>query len=48
MKTAPAGYHVMGNDYYGHNEKLLPPDGGMTCGEDVQQSYNRKSWMAGG
>ena len=25
----------MGNDYYGHNEKLLLPDGSMMHGEDV-------------
>jgi beta-glucosidase/6-phospho-beta-glucosidase/beta-galactosidase len=35
MKTAPAGYQIMGNDYYGHNEKLLLPDGTITDGEDV-------------
>jgi beta-glucosidase/6-phospho-beta-glucosidase/beta-galactosidase len=39
MKTAPAGFQVMGNDYYGHNEKLLLPDGTMTYGEDVLGWY---------
>src|SRR5919106_3863402 len=39
MKSAPAGYQVMGNDYYGHNEKLLLPDGSMTYGEDVLGWY---------
>lgn len=39
MGTAPAGYQIMGNDYYGHNEKLLLPDGTMTYGEDVLGWY---------
>jgi beta-glucosidase/6-phospho-beta-glucosidase/beta-galactosidase len=39
MQSAPAGYQVMGNDYYGHNEKLLLPDGTMTYGEDVLGWY---------
>ncbi|HEY8668535.1 MAG TPA: hypothetical protein VIL86_17950, partial [Tepidisphaeraceae bacterium] len=39
MKTAPAGFQVMGNDYYGHNEKLLLPDGTLTYGEDVLGWY---------
>ena len=39
MKTAPAGFQVMGNDYYGHNEKLLLPDGRMMYGEDVLGWY---------
>jgi len=39
MKTAPAGYQIMGNDYYGHNEKLLLPDGRVMYGEDVLGWY---------
>ncbi|MDB5320132.1 MAG: hypothetical protein JWN40_1763 [Phycisphaerales bacterium] len=39
MKSAPAGFQVMGNDYYGHNEKLLLPDGSMIYGEDVLGWY---------
>jgi beta-glucosidase/6-phospho-beta-glucosidase/beta-galactosidase len=39
MRTAPAGFQIMGNDYYGHNEKLLLPDGRMTYGEDVLGWY---------
>jgi beta-glucosidase/6-phospho-beta-glucosidase/beta-galactosidase len=39
MRTAPAGFQVMGNDYYGHNEKLLLPDGTMMYGEDVLGWY---------
>lgn len=29
----------MGNDYYGHNEKLVLPDGEVTFGEDVLGWY---------
>jgi beta-glucosidase/6-phospho-beta-glucosidase/beta-galactosidase len=39
MKTAPSGFQIMGNDYYGHNEKLLLPDGSTTFGEDVLGWY---------
>jgi beta-glucosidase/6-phospho-beta-glucosidase/beta-galactosidase len=39
MDTAPSGFQVMGNDYYGHNEKLLLPDGSLTYGEDVLGWY---------
>ena len=39
MGTAPAGFQIMGNDYYGHNEKLLLPDGTMMYGEDVLGWY---------
>jgi beta-glucosidase/6-phospho-beta-glucosidase/beta-galactosidase len=39
MASAPAGFQVMGNDYYGHNEKLLLPDGSMMSGEDVLGWY---------
>jgi beta-glucosidase/6-phospho-beta-glucosidase/beta-galactosidase len=30
MSSSPSGFQVMGNDYYGHNEKLLLPDGSLT------------------
>lgn len=39
MRTAPAGFQVMGNDYYGHNEKLVLPDGTVLFGEDVLGWY---------
>jgi beta-glucosidase len=39
MKFAHAGFQVMGNDYYGHNEKLLLPDGSIMSGEDVLGWY---------
>src|SRR2546423_1295359 len=39
MKSAHAGFQVMGNDYYGHNEKLFLPDGTMIYGEDVLGWY---------
>jgi beta-glucosidase/6-phospho-beta-glucosidase/beta-galactosidase len=39
MRTPPVGFQVMGNDYYGHNEKLLLPDGTMMYGEDVLGWY---------
>src|SRR5688572_5621004 len=39
MRTAPAGFQIMGNDYYGHNEKLLLPDGTIMYGEDVLGWY---------
>ncbi len=35
MKTSPFGFQIMGNDYYGHNEKLALPDGSVTFGEVV-------------
>ena len=39
MSSAPTGFQVMGNDYYGHNEKLLLPDGSIMYGEDVLGWY---------
>ena len=39
MRTAPSGFQIMGNDYYGHNEKLVLPDGTVTFGEDVLGWY---------
>jgi beta-glucosidase/6-phospho-beta-glucosidase/beta-galactosidase len=34
MQTPAAGFQIMGNDYYGHNEKFLLPDGRIVWGED--------------
>ncbi|HEV8378491.1 MAG TPA: family 1 glycosylhydrolase [Tepidisphaeraceae bacterium] len=39
MKSAPAGFQIMGNDYYGENEKLMLPDGTLMHGEDVLGWY---------
>jgi beta-glucosidase/6-phospho-beta-glucosidase/beta-galactosidase len=39
MQSSPAGFQIMGNDYYGHNEKLLLPDGTLMYGEDVLGWY---------
>jgi beta-glucosidase/6-phospho-beta-glucosidase/beta-galactosidase len=39
METSPVGFQIMGNDYYGHNEHLLLPDGRMQEGEDVLGWY---------
>ncbi|PZS02523.1 MAG: glycoside hydrolase family 1 [Candidatus Chloroheliales bacterium] len=48
MAGEPPGYQVMGNDYYGRNEKILKPDGSMCQAEDVfgwyeitKEYYNR-------
>ncbi len=35
MKGEPPGYQVMGNDYYGRNERILLPSGDTCTGEDV-------------
>lgn len=44
----PPGFQVMGNDYYGRNERILLPDGKVCSGEDVlgwyqitREYYNR-------
>jgi beta-glucosidase/6-phospho-beta-glucosidase/beta-galactosidase len=39
MKGEPPGYQVMGNDYYGRNEKILKPDGSTCQAEDVMGWY---------
>ena len=39
MAGEPPGYQIMGNDYYGHNEKILLPDGSTCTGEDVLGWY---------
>jgi hypothetical protein len=35
----PPGFQIMGNDYYGRNERILLPDGSVTSGEDVLGWY---------
>jgi beta-glucosidase/6-phospho-beta-glucosidase/beta-galactosidase len=39
MAGEPPGYQVMGNDYYGRNEKIILPDGTMEQAEDVLGWY---------
>ncbi len=48
MVGEPPGYQVMGNDYYGDNERILKPDGTICTAEDVfgwyqitKEYYNR-------
>ncbi len=36
MAGEPPGYQIMGNDYYGRNERILLPDGKMLQAEDVR------------
>jgi len=40
MKGEPPGYQVMGNDYYGRNERIRLPDGSMCEAEDVLGWYH--------
>jgi beta-glucosidase/6-phospho-beta-glucosidase/beta-galactosidase len=40
MAGEPPGYQVMGNDYYGRNERMLLPDGRCLEAEDVLGWYN--------
>ena len=35
MAGEPPGYQIMGNDYYGRNERIIKPDGSMCPAEDV-------------
>ena len=35
MAGEPPGYQIMGNDYYGRNERIKLPDGSMASAEDV-------------
>ena len=35
MVGEPPGYQIMGNDYYGRNEKIMLPDKSMIAAEDV-------------
>ncbi|MEP6925702.1 MAG: family 1 glycosylhydrolase [Pyrinomonadaceae bacterium] len=39
MVGEPPGYQVMGNDYYGRNERILKPDGTFCTAEDVLGWY---------
>ena len=39
MRGEPPGYQVMGNDYYGRNEKMRLPDGTVTSADDVLGWY---------
>jgi beta-glucosidase/6-phospho-beta-glucosidase/beta-galactosidase len=39
MVGEPPGYQIMGNDYYGRNERILKPDGTFTTAEDVLGWY---------
>ena len=39
MAGEPPGYQVMGNDYYGRNERILKPDGSDCTAEDVMGWY---------
>ncbi len=39
MKGEPPGYQVMGNDYYGRNERIVLPDGTTATAEDVLGWY---------
>lgn len=39
MVGEPPGYQIMGNDYYGRNEKILKPDGSISIAEDVMGWY---------
>ena len=39
MAGEPPGYQIMGNDYYGRNEKILLPDGSLCQVEDVAGWY---------
>ncbi len=40
MVGEPPGYQIMGNDYYGRNERIVLPDGQMLESEDVLGWYN--------
>lgn len=39
MAGEPPGYQIMGNDYYGRNEKIVKPDGRICTAEDVLGWY---------
>lgn len=39
MRGEPPGYQIMGNDYYGRNERILLPNGRATAAEDVLGWY---------
>lgn len=39
MSGEPPGYQIMGNDYYGRNERIVLPDGSVETAEDVRGWY---------
>ncbi|MBE9462648.1 family 1 glycosylhydrolase [Dyadobacter subterraneus] len=39
MVSEPPGYQIMGNDYYGRNEKIMKPDNTICTAEDVLGWY---------
>lgn len=39
MRGEPPGYQIMGNDYYGRNERIVLPDGAIIIAEDVLGWY---------
>jgi beta-glucosidase/6-phospho-beta-glucosidase/beta-galactosidase len=39
MAGEPPGYQIMGNDYYGRNERIIKPDGNWCAAEDVLGWY---------
>ncbi len=39
MKGEPPGYQIMGNDYYGRNEKIIKPDNSIVIAEDIMGWY---------
>lgn len=39
MAGEPPGYQIMGNDYYGRNERIIKPDGSLCAAEDVLGWY---------
>ncbi|MBJ6109057.1 glycoside hydrolase family 1 protein [Hymenobacter sp. BT523] len=40
MAGEPPGYQIMGNDYYGRNERIILPDGEVCTSMDVLGWYN--------
>ena len=40
MAGEPPGYQIMGNDYYGRNEKIILPNGEICTSMDVLGWYN--------
>ncbi|KUG09973.1 family 1 glycosylhydrolase [Solirubrum puertoriconensis] len=40
MAGEPPGHQIMGNDYYGRNERIIKPDGGWCEAEDVLGWYH--------
>ena len=39
MAGEPPGHQIMGNDYYGRNERIIKPDGSICGAEDVMGWY---------